>query len=54
MTTTHLTQKDFKLLWRQLKSSAEKRSITFDLLPTDIDEIGIPLTCPILRNSNPF
>ena len=48
MTTTHLTQKDFKSLWSQLKSSAKKRNIPFDLLPTDIDEIGIPITCPVL------
>lgn len=45
---THLTQKDFKLLWTQLKHSAERRNIHFDLKPTDIDTIGIPITCPIL------
>ena len=48
MTTTHLTQKDFKTLWSQLKSSAKKRNIPFDLLPSDIDHIGIPITCPVL------
>lgn len=48
MNTTHLTTKDFKLLWRQLKASAESRGIEFDLVPTDIDEIGIPITCPVL------
>lgn len=48
MTTTHLTQKDFKTLWSQLKSSAKKRNIPFDLRPADIDEIGIPITCPVL------
>ena len=48
MNTTHLTLKDFKSLWRNLKNSAEKRNIPFDLKSTDIDEIGIPITCPIL------
>lgn len=48
MTTNHLTQKDFKTLWTQLKNSAAKRNIPFTLLPKDIDEIGIPITCPIL------
>lgn len=48
MQTTHLTKKDFKLLWSQLKASANKRGIPFELVPTDIDEIGIPITCPVL------
>jgi len=46
--TTHITQKDFKLLWSNLKSSAKKRGIPFDLAPSDIDEIGIPILCPVL------
>ena len=45
---THLTQKDFKLLWNNLKSSAEKRSIPFSLSLSDMDDIGIPIVCPIL------
>lgn len=49
MNTTHLTVKDFKLLWKNLKHSAKKRNIVFDLKLTDIDEIGIPITCPILN-----
>lgn len=44
----HLTQKDIKTLWNQLKNSAKSRNIPFDLSPTDIDEIGIPITCPVL------
>lgn len=48
MNTTHLTLKDFKLLWNNLKNSAKKRNIPFDLKLGDIDEIGIPITCPIL------
>jgi hypothetical protein len=46
--TLHLTQKDFKHIWNHLKASAKKRNIPFTLLPSDIDEIGIPITCPIL------
>ena len=46
--TYHITDKDIKQLWKNLKISAKKRGIDFDLHPTDIDEIGIPLTCPIL------
>lgn len=46
--TTHLTQKDFKFLWTHLKASAKKRNIPFDLKPSDIDLIGIPITCPVL------
>ena len=48
MTTTHLTQKDFKFLWNQLKNSAAARGIPFDLTPLDIDDIGIPINCPVL------
>lgn len=46
---THLTMKEFKLLWSQLKNSAKQRNIPFELKPTDIDDIGIPITCPILE-----
>ncbi len=45
---THLTQKDFKQIYNNLKNSAKKRNIEFMLKPTDIDQIGIPITCPIL------
>jgi hypothetical protein len=48
MNTLHLTQKDFKHIWTHLKASAKKRNIAFTLSPSDIDEIGIPITCPIL------
>jgi hypothetical protein len=33
---------------KRLKSSAKKRGIYFDLTVSDIEEIGMPLTCPIL------
>jgi hypothetical protein len=48
MNTYHITDKEIKQLWNNLKSSATKRGIDFDLTPTDIDDIGIPLTCPVL------
>jgi hypothetical protein len=47
--TTSLTQKDFKSLWSQLKASAKKRHIPFNLKPNDIDTLGIPITCPVLN-----
>lgn len=45
---THITQKDIIVLWKQLKNSAKRRNIHFDLSITDIDEIGMPITCPVL------
>jgi hypothetical protein len=46
--TTAITKKDFKLIYNRLKNSAKRRNIEFTITPTDIDEIGIPITCPIL------
>jgi hypothetical protein len=43
-----ISKKDFKSIWSQLKNSAKKRGIPFDLKLSDIDQIGIPLSCPIL------
>ena len=43
-----ITDKDVTQLWRHLKKSAKERGIEFDLTPSDITDIGIPLTCPIL------
>jgi hypothetical protein len=34
---------------KRLKQSAKKRGIPFDLTTTDLDDIGFPLTCPILH-----
>lgn len=48
MNTYHITDKDVTQLWRNLRESANSRGIEFDLTPKDIDDIGIPLTCPIL------
>lgn len=44
----HVTQQDLKLLCTRLKASAKKRNIPFNLTPADLDDIGLPLTCPIL------
>tara|TARA_S200002703_G_C3634734_1_gene194943 strand:+ start:48 stop:380 length:333 start_codon:yes stop_codon:yes gene_type:complete len=49
MDTYHITDKDITQLWRQLRESARKRNIPFDLTPSDINDIGIPLTCPVLN-----
>lgn len=48
LSTYDITSKEFKQLISQLKSSAKKRGISFELNTPDIDEIGIPLTCPVL------
>ena len=32
----------------RLKKSAKKRGLEFNLTTSDLDEIGFPLTCPIL------
>lgn len=48
MNEYHITEKELKQLVNQLKASAKKRGIEFNLSTTDIDEIGIPLTCPVL------
>jgi hypothetical protein len=49
MNTYDITSKEIKQLYNNLKASAKRRNIPFDLSPTDIDDIGIPLTCPILN-----
>jgi|TARA_R110000851_G_scaffold160270_3_gene303508 hypothetical protein len=48
MNTYDITSKEIKQLYNNLKASAKKRDIPFDLSPSDIDDIGIPLTCPVL------
>lgn len=44
----HVADKDIKLLCARLKASAKKRNIPFNLTPADIDDIGLPLSCPVL------
>lgn len=38
-----------KELWNNLKQSAKKRNIQFDLTVYDIHCIGFPITCPVLN-----
>jgi len=45
----HVTQKDVKQIYNQLKSSALKRGIEFDLDLCDLNELSFPITCPILN-----
>jgi len=48
LSTYDLTKKEFKHIITGLKSSAKRRNIPFDLSTTDLDYIGIPITCPVL------
>ena len=43
-----INKKEIKTLLSNLKASAKKRNIIFDLTTADIDDIGIPITCPVL------
>lgn len=45
----HVTQKDVKQIYNQLKASAMKRGIEFDLDLVDLNELSFPITCPILN-----
>lgn len=47
--TIHVTQKDVKQIYNQLKASANKRGIVFDLTLTDLNDLSFPLTCPIFN-----
>jgi hypothetical protein len=42
------TNKDLNVLLNQIKSSAKKRNILFDLTVVDLNELSFPLTCPAL------
>lgn len=44
----HVTQKDVKQIYNQLKASAKKRGIAFELTLVDLNELSFPLTCPVL------
>lgn len=39
---------DTKKLYNQLKSSAKRRNIPFDLSISDLNELSFPISCPIL------
>lgn len=43
-----LHKKELKSILSNLRASAKKRGIPFDLTTSDLDEIGIPITCPVL------
>jgi hypothetical protein len=40
--------RDFTIILKRIQQSAKRRGIEFDLTTTDLDDIGIPITCPIL------
>lgn len=40
--------RDFTVILKRIQHSAKKRGIEFNLTTTDLDEIGIPISCPIL------
>ena len=44
----HITSKDLKQIFNNLKASAKKRNIPFALTISDLNELSIPLTCPVL------
>ncbi len=41
--------KDINQLYSQLKASAKKRNIVFDLTLCDLNDLTFPITCPILN-----
>ncbi len=41
--------KELKQLLSQLKQSAKKRNIIFDLTMSDLNNLSFPLTCPVLN-----
>jgi len=45
---TLLKPLEHKDIIKRLKQSAKKRGIEFNLSEKDLDEIGFPITCPIL------
>jgi len=47
--TTHVTQKNLHSLLNQLKSSAAKRNIPFELTMSDLNDLSFPITCPVLN-----
>lgn len=44
----HITSKNLKVLFNQLKQSAQKRNIPFNLTMSDLNNLSFPITCPIL------
>lgn len=46
---TDVHKQDLKKILARLKQSAKERGIFFNLTVADVDDIGIPITCPILN-----
>ena len=44
----HVTQKNIKTLYNQIKNGAKKRGITFNLTLSDLNDLSFPITCPVL------
>jgi len=40
--------RDLNIILNRLRQSAKKRGLNFNLTTLDLDEIGIPISCPIL------
>lgn len=45
----HVTQKQVKTIYNQLKNSAKKRNIPFNLTLMDLHDLSFPITCPVLN-----
>lgn len=43
-----INKKELKTILNNLRASAKKRNIPFDLTTSDLDDIGIPISCPVL------
>lgn len=39
---------EFRTIYNKIKASAKKRNIPFTLQLNDLDDIGFPISCPIL------
>ena len=48
MNTNHITSRDYKQLYNQLRKGAMKRGILFEITLTEFNDITIPITCPVL------
>ena len=42
-----VSKKDLRTLFNQLKNSAKKRGIQFDLTVSDLCDMSFPITCPV-------
>lgn len=42
-------KKDIKSIYNQLKASAKKRNIPFELTLCDLNDLSFPITCPVFN-----